>query len=144
MYSYLKNLENRMTDDKKDILKRIWEPTVVGTPLSDSRRDVCVLPSGEIRSYGSLYVNRHLAQNGQIAYLSSTDCGLSWNINYSKGKMNSCTYLEKADMYITSCDAYNNNKGIDEGVVYSTSCNAAKSSSPVRTFTTLSTFKCNE
>lgn len=116
MYSYLKNLENRLTDDQKDIIKRIWEPTVVEIPLADSRRDVCILPSGEIRSYGSLYVNRHFAQDGQIAYLSSVDCGLSWSIKYSHGKMNSCTYLEKAGIYITACDAYNNNCGIDDGL----------------------------
>ena len=112
----IKIMENRLSEDQKDILKRIWEPTVVETPLADSRRDLCVLPNGEIRSYGSLYVNRHLSQDGQIAYLSSTDCGLSWNINYSHGKMNSCTYLEKADVYITSCDIFNNNRGIDSGL----------------------------
>lgn len=116
MYTYFKNMENRLTDDQKDILKRIWEPTVVETPLSDSRRDICIMPDGEIRSYGSLYVNRHMAQDGQIAYLSSTDCGLSWSIKYSHGKMNSCTYLEKAGIYITVCDAFNNNKGIESGL----------------------------
>lgn len=116
MYSYLKNLENRLTDDQKDVLNRIYEPVVVEIPLSDSRRDVCILPDGEIRAYGSLYVNRHMSQDGQIAYLSSTDCGLSWSIKYSHGKMNSCTYLEKANIYITTCDAYNNNRGIDSGL----------------------------
>ena len=68
MYSYLKNLENRLTNDQKDILNHIYAPTVVETPLSDSRRDICILPSGEIRSYGSLYVNRHMAQNGREPY----------------------------------------------------------------------------
>ena len=116
MYSYLKSMENNLTDDQKDILKRIYAPTVVETPLSDSRRDICILPSGEIRSYGSLYVNRHMAQNGQIAYLSSADCGLSWSIKYSKGKMNSCTYIEKAGVYLASCDTFNNNRGIDSGL----------------------------
>jgi hypothetical protein len=116
MYSYLKNLENRLTEDQKDILKRIWEPTVVEIPLADSRRDICILPDGEIRSYGTLYASRHFAQDGQAAYLSSTDCGLSWSIKYSHGKMNSCTYLEKAGIYITVCDTYNNNKGIDSGL----------------------------
>ncbi|MEE0928983.1 MAG: sialidase family protein [Acutalibacteraceae bacterium] len=116
MYSYLKNLENRLNDDQKDMLKRIYEPTVVEIPLSDSRRDLCILPNGEIRSYGTLYGSQHMSQDGQIAYLSSIDCGLSWTVHYSHGKMNSCTYLEKSGIYITACDAYNNNKGIDDGI----------------------------
>ena len=52
---YIKNMENNLTDDQKDVLKHIYEPTVVAVPLSDSRRDICVLPYGEIRSYGKIY-----------------------------------------------------------------------------------------
>lgn len=116
MLSYLKNLENRLTDDQKDMLKRIYEPTVVATPLFDSRRDVCIMPDGEIRSYGMLYRDLYLGHEGQTAYLSSKDCGLSWNINYSHGKMNSCTYFARGDIYITECDCYNNNAGIETGL----------------------------
>ena len=116
MYSYLKNLENRLNDDQKDILKHIYEPVVVTTPLSDSRRDIMVMPDGEIRSYGKLYSSGHMGQDGQTAYLSSVDCGLTWQIKYSDGKMNACTYFEKADIYITACDFHNNNKGIEKGL----------------------------
>ena len=116
MNSYIKRLENALTEDQKDMLSRIYEPTVVATPMSDSRRDLCILPDGEIRSYGKLYVDHYLSKDGTIAYLSSKDGGLSWTRHYSKGKMNSCTYLEKAGLYITTCDKYNNSNGIESGV----------------------------
>ncbi len=114
MYSYLKNLEKRLTDDQKDMLKRIYAPVAVATPLDDSRRDVCILPDGEIRSYGRLYQTKHMSRDAQIAYLSSTDGGLSWNIKYSEAKMNACTYIEKAGVYLASCEGYNNNKYIEK------------------------------
>ena len=116
MAAYLDVMANRLTADQKDMLQRIWAPTVVGTPLSDSRRDVCILPDGEIRSYGMLYAQKHFGQEGQTAYLSSTDCGLSWNIRYGHGKMNACTYIEKGDIYLTVCDTYNNNRGFEQGL----------------------------
>lgn len=116
MYSYLKKLENRLNDDQKDILSHIYEPVVVATPLNDSRRDVMIMPDGEIRSYGKLYASRHMGQDGITAYLSSVDCGLTWQIKYSKGKMNACTYFEKADVYVTACDFHNNNDGITKGL----------------------------
>lgn len=116
---YIKSLKEKLTDDQKDILKHIYEPTVVGVPLSDSRRDLCVLPNGEIRSYGLIYPQKpfgHPQRGGQTAYLSSKDCGLSWQINYSHGAMNSCTYMEKGNIYITVCDVYNNYNGIETGL----------------------------
>ena len=54
MYTYLRNLEARMSEDQKDMLRRIYEPTVVAVPLSFARRDLCILPDGEIRAYGNL------------------------------------------------------------------------------------------
>ncbi|MBE7053113.1 MAG: exo-alpha-sialidase [Ruminococcaceae bacterium] len=114
--NYIKNLEKNLTKDQKDILKHIYEPTVVATPLADSRRDICILPDGEIRSYGRLYSKKHGDKTGQVAYLSSKDCGLSWSINYSHSKMNSCTYMEKGDVYINVCEKSNNYNGIEEGL----------------------------
>lgn len=117
MLEYIKNIEMKLTDDQKDVLKRIYEPTVVATPLSDSRRDLCILPDGEIRSYGKLYKEKYFCSTlGQTAYLSSKDCGLSWSINYSHGKMNSCTYMENGGVYITVCDRFNNYNGIETGL----------------------------
>ena len=60
MLTYLKNMENRLSEEKKEMLKKIWEPTVVATPLWCSRRDVCILPDGEIRSYGTIAEDVHV------------------------------------------------------------------------------------
>ena len=113
MRKYLENLEARLSDDQKDILSHIYKPTVVTTPLQDARRDLCILPDGEIRSYGDLYASRHFATDGKKAYLSSVDCGLSWSIKYSKGKMNSCTYIDEGDIYLSSVDTYSSGFGCD-------------------------------
>ena len=46
MKEYLNAIESRLFDDQKDMLQRIYAPTVVAVPLADSRRSVCVLPDG--------------------------------------------------------------------------------------------------
>lgn len=98
-YSYINKIEQRMSDDAKDMLRRIWEPTVICASLSDARRDICILPDGEIRAYGHLYGKAH--GDGVSAYLSSIDGGISWTKHYARGKMNSCTYIEEANIYLT-------------------------------------------
>lgn len=114
MNGYLQKMENRMTEEQRDRLRRIWEPAVVTTPLSDSRRDLCILPDGEIRSYGRLYAKNDEDKNAKMGYLSSVDGGLSWTLHYSEGIMNSCTYIEKYGLYITACDGCNGNMGFGE------------------------------
>jgi hypothetical protein len=116
MYRYIQNIEARMSADQRDMLRRIWAPTVVATPLGDSRRNVCVLPDGEIRSYGRLYAKNDEDTSAQNAYLSSTDGGLSWTKHYAHGKMNACTYFPTPAIYVTSCDCHNNNQGLGEGL----------------------------
>ena len=78
MHRYIDEIENRMSADEKDMLRRIYAPTVVATPLGDSRRHICILKDGEIRSYEM----RHplSADEGEepFSYLSSRDGGLSW------------------------------------------------------------------
>lgn len=113
-FSYLSAMEKRLSDDQKDMLKRIYEPQVVGVPLEDSRKAVCVMPDGEIRAYGILYVQveisrqKELYDGEQRAYLSSTDCGLSWSVKYADGEMTECLYVPEKDIYISS--AYFNNE----------------------------------
>lgn len=101
MYSYLKQLEARLSPEQKAKLQSIYEPTVVAVPLSNARRNVCALPNGELRSYGAP------SQNGVIEYQVSRDGGISWETAYSHGAMHSCTYLEKANLYITANDRTN-------------------------------------
>lgn len=98
---WLQALEDRMSEEEKEMLKGIYAPTVVATPLEDARRCVCFMPDGEIRCYGSV---ERTADNrrGRTAYLSSTDGGLSWKLHYSKGRMRAATYIPGKDIYVTS------------------------------------------
>ena len=109
-FSYIDKIKNALTDDQVDMLAHVYEPQVVATPLADSRRDVCIMPGGEIRSYGRLYGKRFPSNSGQAAYLSSRDAGISWTLNYSHGIMNSCVYFEDKELYLTVCDSFNNVK----------------------------------
>ncbi len=104
MRKYITAIEKNLTEDQRDMLSHIYEPTIVATPLKDTRRDVCVLPNGEIRAYGKWFGDVNDKQ-GKKAYLSSKDCGISWNLNYAHGKMNSCVYIDDADLYITVVDS---------------------------------------
>ncbi|MBR6791061.1 MAG: exo-alpha-sialidase, partial [Oscillospiraceae bacterium] len=101
MNSCLKAMEARLTDEQKEMLKAIREPVVVAVPLEDSRRDICVLPDGEIRSYGRIGADLITRDPGTAFYLSSTDCGLSWQKHFAKGEMHACTYIEGGDVYLT-------------------------------------------
>lgn len=96
--SLISSMEKRLTDEEKEMLKNIYAPVVVGAPLEDARSGICVLPDGEIRSYGS--VDR-TAENrtGREAYLSSLDCGLTWKLHYDSSKMRSCTYVPEFGRY---------------------------------------------
>ena len=97
MNDYLQAMEARMSEDQKNMLKRIYEPTVVATPLNDAGLDTCILPDGEIRSYG--YLDGRY--RGDVAiYLSSVDGGVSWTKHFAKGTMNACTYIPERKIYI--------------------------------------------
>ena len=107
MHTYLRNMEARMSEDQKDMLRRIYAPTVVAVPLNCARRDLCVLPDGELRSYGHLYGSRVTGKLGIRAYQRSVDGGISWTTHYARGRVHACTYLEKGGIYLTTCDRQN-------------------------------------
>ena len=115
-WNYLERMKDALSQDQIDMLNRIYEPVVMGVPLRDSRRDVCILPDGEIRAYGRLYETDHLGETGQLAYLSSKNAGISWELHYSHARMNSCTYIEEKNIYITIADRNNNNFGLGMGL----------------------------
>ena len=115
-YSYIEKIKGCLDGDRRDMLMHIYEPQVVATPLSDSRRDVCIMPDGEIRSYGRLYGQRFPDNSGQAAYLASKDSGISWTLHYSHGIVNSCAYFEDEDIYISISDSFNNNLGMGKGL----------------------------
>lgn len=97
---YINAMENRLTPEEKEMLQRIYEPVVVASPLEDARTGICILPDGEIRSYGKVGQTKE-NRSGIDAYLSSTDCGLTWKLHYDTlSVMKSCTYIPEADIYL--------------------------------------------
>ena len=65
---YIKNMEKRLTDEERKLLKAIYAPQVVAVPLSDCGRSMCVTPDGEIRLYG--LINKKEPEDiGTPAYL---------------------------------------------------------------------------
>jgi len=95
-------LEKHLTSDVSDMLEHIYEPTVVATPLSDAGRSLTLLPSGEIREYGTLYKAYWHDPNGQRAYIASHDCGVSWTLHYDHGALGACLYLPDLGIYLKS------------------------------------------
>ncbi len=73
-------LERTLTDNDIERLKSIFEPTVVSTPPDDARRDMIVMPDGELRYYG--YIGRKTPYDDTSTltkiYYSSRNCGLDW------------------------------------------------------------------
>lgn len=100
MKTYIEVIKNMLTDEQKKMLKDIYAPKIVGVPLADSRRALCVLPTGEIRAYGKIGSNICKQEEGTHAYMSSFDCGLTWQLKTAPGKMRSATYFENFDLYI--------------------------------------------
>ncbi len=64
-------LESRLSPEDKARLRAIHAPTVVCVQPDDARRGMCVMPDGEIRSYGKTDKNR-------TVYYSSRNGGLDW------------------------------------------------------------------
>ncbi|MCR5262397.1 MAG: glycoside hydrolase [Clostridiales bacterium] len=65
-------------------LKAIYEPTVVGVMPEDARRGLCVMPDGEIRSYGVCGKKSIWDYEGAKAcYVSSRSGGLDWRFRYA-------------------------------------------------------------
>lgn len=79
---YLEKMQALLSEDDAQRLKEIYEPTVVGVQPEDSRKSMCVMPDGEIRTYG--YVKQSTIAGENVfsdptavkCYLSSRNCGL--------------------------------------------------------------------
>ena len=104
MESYLNILERNLTANDQRLLKEIYAPKVVGIPPEDSRRSLMVMPDGEIRCYGiTNKKNPYNHEDGDIIYLSSRDCGLSWKKIYSSAPdvLGACVKVPGKQRYIT-------------------------------------------
>ena len=89
---YFEKIISLMSEEDKNRLKAIKAPVVVATPLEDARRNICVMPDGEIRSY---FKNQ--------AYLFSRNGGLDWNYNKggSENSLGPAIYLPQSNKYLT-------------------------------------------
>lgn len=74
---YLPKMQSLLSDFDTKELQSIYEPVVVTVPPSNTWRDICVMPDGEIRIYGS-QGKKNFHDKGERIYLASRDCGLSW------------------------------------------------------------------
>lgn len=75
-------IEKTLCGADKRRLKAIYAPVVVTVPIEDARRNLCVMPDGEIRAYG-LTEKKELIEEGKgglAAYLSSRNAGLDWRL----------------------------------------------------------------
>ena len=95
----LKAMEQRLSQEEKEMLQRIYEPTVVGIPPSDARNSLCVMPDGEIRAYGVRY-RTEAHPEGVPVYLSSSDCGLTWKQHFAQGVMGAAAFFPATGRWI--------------------------------------------
>ena len=81
-FSQIEAIEKHLTDSDKERLKRIYAPTVVTVPIENARRNLLVMPNGEIRSYGLTQKTKAADEGmgGIPAYISSENGGLDWKI----------------------------------------------------------------
>ena len=75
--NYIEKIKLNLSTEDTARLKKIFAPTVVCVQPDDARRGICVMPDGEIRSYGITDKN---LENGAVGYgyLSSRNGGLDW------------------------------------------------------------------
>lgn len=84
MKSFIPAMESLLSNFDMQRLKSVHEPVIVDIPPMDADHSLCVLPDGEIRSYGQ-EGRKHFSERGQRVYLASRDCGLSWKL-YSESE----------------------------------------------------------
>ena len=77
MFSYLQTMQNLLDGATRSLFLNVYAPQVVAVPPSDASRSVCVTKDGEIRIYG-VTGKKEPDDAGQLVYISSRDCGLSW------------------------------------------------------------------
>lgn len=74
----LERISSRMTAEDRKFYADIFAPTVVAAPDADPWGNLCVMPDGEIRVYGTYRQKNVFQTDAQRDYLSSADGGLSW------------------------------------------------------------------
>lgn len=119
MSQLLKAMENNLTESDIRLLRSIYAPREVGVPGEDARRSITVMPDGELRCYGRANIKAVFRENeGDLVYLSSRDCGLSWKTVFApKGALGPCVYDEEKKRFLTvkpGTSAYISDVGPDD------------------------------
>lgn len=76
----IEKMQSLLNERDLERLKEIYEPTVVCIQPDNSHNGICVMPDGEIRSYGVL--DSTLEGEYRLGYLSSRNCGMDWTRVY--------------------------------------------------------------
>ena len=82
VFSPIESIAKRITKNDRDRLEKIFAPTVVTVPIENARRNIAVMPDGEIRSYGLVQKTAAADEGmgGIPAYISSANGGLDWHL----------------------------------------------------------------
>ncbi len=120
---------HHLTQEEERFLSEVYSPKVVGVPLSDARKDLCLMRDGEIRAYGP----------GDGLYLSSYDCGLTWKKHVSKGRMLSASWIEGLKKWVKCDDVHADG---EEGTFVLVSKKGPEDLSPERIKVSDTTFVC--
>ncbi len=102
----LEILASTLSESDKRRLSLIYAPTVVGVQPMDARRDLILMPDGELRSYGYTEKTSVFNNNGQKVYLSSRNCGLDWKLCYAPAQtaLGAAIKLPWSDRWLTIPD----------------------------------------
>ena len=102
-YWYKKAIAGLLDDNDTRRLKEIYEPTVVGVMPEDARRGLCVMPDGELRSYGLCGKKNIWDYDGaEACYMSSYNGGLDWRFRCAvPGSMGAAARDPETGRYLT-------------------------------------------
>lgn len=110
----IEEMTNGLNKTDEHRLKKIFEPQIVGVPAEDARRNICVMPDGEIRSYGLADKAKIFSQeDGRRVYLSSKNCGLDWRLCYAKSNhvMGACVQSPLSGKFLAIVSYSEDKKG---------------------------------
>ncbi|MDD6735024.1 MAG: sialidase family protein [Clostridiales bacterium] len=107
MKRIIAEMEKNLTEEKKEMLSCIYEPTEVAYPGGYAVDSFAVQRSGEIRYYFKNDCKNRSDDTGVRTYLSTNDCGLTWEKHYEKNPaaMGKCIYVPEMDIFIKLIDA---------------------------------------
>ncbi len=106
MQNYAKNMlqimAEKLSENDTYFLKKIYAPTQVAVPPKDAVRHMMLCKDGEIRVYGMIDQTSPHKEDGDTVYLSSHNCGLSWNmVKCDPAALGSSVYDPKTDRYVS-------------------------------------------